>query len=65
MILVCIEQCLESEEAILVAKCGGPTKLESCAVEFKKSKGTAIHDRGEDIAADVHQHDTAPFVGIG
>ncbi len=49
---------------ILAAVCGGPTKLESHAMEFKKLKGTAIHDQGEDFAADVHQHDAAPFVGI-
>jgi hypothetical protein len=65
MIFVCVEEHLESEEAILAAKCGGPSKLESRAMELKESKGTPIHDQGEDFATDIHQHDTGPFVWVG
>ena len=65
MIFVCVEERLESEEAILAAECGGLPKLESHAMEFEESKGTPIHDRGEDFATDIHQHDTAPFVWVG
>ena len=64
MVLVRVEERLEGEEAILTAKGGGATKLESCPVEFMETEGTAIHDGGENLAADVHQHNTAPFVGI-
>ncbi len=65
MIFVCVEERLEGEEAILAAKCGGTPKLEFHAMEFEESEGTPIHDRGEDLAADIHQHDTTPFVGVG
>jgi hypothetical protein len=53
MIFVCVEERLESEEAILAAKCGGPSKLESCAMELEESKGMPIHDQGEDFATDL------------
>ena len=65
MILVCIEKCLESEETILAADGGSATKLKSCPMKFKKAEGTAVHDGGENLAADVHQHDASPFVRVG
>ena len=65
MIFVGIEKRLESEEAILTADGGSATKLKSCPVKFEKAEGTAIHDGGENLAADVHQHDASPLVWVG
>ena len=30
-------------------------------MKFNESKRTTIHDRGKDLAADIHEYDTAPL----
>jgi hypothetical protein len=34
-------------------------------MEFEKAKGTTIHDGRKNLAANIHEHNTAPFVRIG
>ena len=64
MVLVCIEECFEREESILIAKGGSTAKLESCAMELEEAKGTTIHDGRKNLAANIHEHEAAPFVWI-
>ena len=49
----------------MTPKGGGAVELKPCAMKFKETKSTVIHYRGEDLAANVHQHNTMPCVWIG
>jgi hypothetical protein len=52
------------KQVILASQLWSATKLELRAMFSQEFKSTSVHDRAENLGADIHEHDTSPFAGI-